>query len=66
MRQNILKLCHGRLRPDIRKRFFTGGVIKHWNRLPKDMVESPSLEVLRKRVAVALGNVVWCWVNSWA
>ena len=38
---------------NIRKDFL-GRVVMHWNRLPWEMVESPSLEVFRKRVVVAL------------
>lgn len=36
MRQNVLRLCQGRLKSRIRRRFFTGRVFKHWNRLPRD------------------------------
>ncbi|GAB0204859.1 hypothetical protein GRJ2_002951500 [Grus japonensis] len=55
---NCLKLCQGRFRLDIRKNFFTESVVKHRNRLPREMVESPSLEVLKKRVDMALQDMV--------
>ena len=43
---------------DMRKNFFTERVLKHWNRLPREVVDSPSLEVFKKHVDVAFQDVV--------
>ncbi|KFV05279.1 hypothetical protein N340_12577, partial [Tauraco erythrolophus] len=55
---NSLQLYQGRFRLGIRKHFFTERVIKRWNRLPKEVVESPSLEVFKRRINVVLRHMV--------
>ena len=58
MRGNSLKLNEGRFRIDIRKKFFTVRVVRHWNRLPREAVDAPSLEVFKARLDGALSNLV--------
>ncbi|KFZ62453.1 hypothetical protein N321_05011, partial [Antrostomus carolinensis] len=55
---NGSKLKEGRFRLGIRKKFFTVRVVRHWNRLPKEAVDAPSLEVFKARLDEALSNLV--------
>ena len=57
-RGNSYKLKKGRFRLDIRKKFFTMRVARHWNRLPREAVAAPSLEVFKARLDGALSNLV--------
>ncbi|KFW06636.1 hypothetical protein N326_12084, partial [Eurypyga helias] len=52
------KLKEGRFILDIRKTFFLERVVKHWNRLPREAVDAPSLEVFEARLDEALSNLV--------
>jgi len=57
-RGNGLKLKEGRLRSDLRKKFWTVRVARHWNRLPRETVATPSLSVFKPRLDGALSNLV--------
>ncbi|KFU84169.1 hypothetical protein M959_01784, partial [Chaetura pelagica] len=46
-----------RFRLDFRIKFFTMRVVRHWNRLPEESVEAPSLEVLKGRLDGALSSL---------
>ena len=43
---------------DIRRKFFTKRVVTHWNRLPNEVVDAPSLEASKAKLDVALGSLV--------
>ena len=73
MREYGLKLLRRGFRLDIRKHFHSGRVVRQWHRLPREVGESLSLEVLEECVDGALRNMVswhggmdagWAW-GSW-
>ncbi|KFQ14619.1 hypothetical protein N330_04152, partial [Leptosomus discolor] len=55
---NSFKLKEGRFILDIRKKFFTVRVVRHWHRLPREAVTAPSLAVFKARLDGALSNLV--------
>ena len=42
---------------DIGKKFFTMRVVRHWSRLPSNVVDAPSPETVKESVGKALGNL---------
>ena len=58
-KSNSFKLKEGRFRLDRKQKFFTVRVVKHWNRLPTEVVDASSLETFKVRLDRALSNMIW-------
>jgi len=57
-RSNGFRLKKARFKLDIRKKFFTTRVVKHWNMLPREVVYVLSLETFKARLDGALSNLI--------
>jgi len=58
MRGNGFKLEEGRFRLGIRKKLFTVMLVRHLGRLPREVVDAPSLEVFKTRLDGALSHLI--------
>ena len=56
MRGNGFKLREGRFRLNIKKKYFTVRVVRHWSRLPREVVDAPSLKTPEVRLDGALST----------
>jgi len=58
-RGNGHKLKHRKFQLNVRKNFFTLRMTQHWNRLPREVVDSPSLEILKTGLDEVLRSLLW-------
>jgi len=67
-RGNGHKLNHRKFQLNMKKNFSTLRVTEHWKRLPREVVDSPSLEIFRPLLDKVLCNLLWVtllWQGGW-
>ncbi|KFW04920.1 hypothetical protein N326_12438, partial [Eurypyga helias] len=52
------KVKEGRFRLDVSKKFFMERVVRHWNRLPREVLDAPSVEAFKARLVEALSSLI--------
>ena len=62
----MAQMVPGRFRLNIKKYFFSGRAVRQWHRLPREMVESPFLEMFKNHGDVALRDMVSGHGGGWA
>jgi len=58
-RGNRHKVKHRKFHLNMRKNFFTLRVMEPWHRLPREVVESPSLEIFKTHLDEVLCSLLW-------
>ena len=59
----ILNWDKGGFRLDVRRKLFTQRMVTHWYRLPREVVDAPSLDAFKARLDVAVGSLAWWLVT---
>jgi len=52
------KMKHRKFLLNMRKNFFPLSMMEHWHRLPREVVESPSLEIFKTRLDEVLCSLL--------
>ena len=60
-RADHFMLYQGRFRLDIREYFFPKRVVRHWHRLPREVVRPPFLEMVKNCRDVTMKDMSWPW-----
>ena len=58
-RGNRQKWNHRKFHLNMRKNFLTLRLTEHWNRLPRGVMECPSLEIFRSCLEEVLCSLLW-------
>lgn len=56
---SIFKLKESRVRLDVKKKFFTVRLVRHWNKFPRVVVDVLFLEVFKAKLDGASSNLIW-------
>ena len=55
-KRNGFKIKERNFRLDVRKKFFTVRVVRHWHRMPREVMDAPYLEIPKVRLDGALST----------
>lgn len=65
IKQEVFVVKQERVNLEIRKKFFTVGVVKHWHRSTRELADAPSLETFEIRLDRTLSNLIWLKISAY-